>query len=126
MAAPEAEEALKAGKVTGAGAVKIARSVQKLKAVAQAPQVVSQMIKYKEDKTFYLRDEYWVDSLYEEERPVKEVRFNSEEYFRLLSAKPGLAKYLSVAKKVIVNFEEVNYKIIDTEDTQDLKKDLKK
>jgi len=118
MAAPEAEEALKARDVTGAGAVKIARSVQKLKAVAQAPQVVSQMIKFKEDKTFYLRDEYWVDSLYEEGSAVKEVSFNSEEYFSLLSAKPGIAKYLSVAKNIIVNFERVNYKIIDTEDTQ--------
>ena len=126
MAAPEAEEALKARKVTGVGAVKIARGAQKLKAVAQAPQVVSQMIKYKEDKTFYLKDKYWVDSRYEEESPVKEVRFNSEEYFCLLSAKPGIAKYLSVAKKLIVNFEGVNYKIIDTEDTQDLKKELKK
>jgi Ca-activated chloride channel family protein len=118
MAAPEAEEALKARDVTGAGAVKIARSVQKLKAVAQAPQVVSQMIKFKEDKTFYLRDEYWVDSIYEEGSAVKEVSFNSEEYFSLLSAKPGIAKYLSVAKNIIVNFEGVNYKIIDTEDTQ--------
>ncbi len=122
MAAPEAEEALKARDVTGVGAVKIARSAQKLKAVAQAPQVVSQMIKYKEDKTFYLRDEYWVDSLYEEESPVKEVRFNSEEYFRLLFEKPGIAIYLSVAKNIIVNFEGVNYKIIDTEDTKELKK----
>ncbi len=126
MAAPEAEAALKARDVTGAGAVKIARSVQKLKAVAQAPQVVSQMIKFKEDKTFYLRDEYWVDSIYEEGSAVKEVSFNSEEYFSLLSAKPGIAKYLSVAKNIIVNFEGVNYKIIDTEDTQDLKKELKK
>ncbi|NIO49869.1 MAG: VWA domain-containing protein [Candidatus Aminicenantes bacterium] len=118
MAAPEAEEALKARKVTGAGAVKIARGAQKLKVVAQAPHVASQMIKYKEDKTFYLKDEYWVDSLYEEGTPVKEVRFNSDEYFRLLSEKPGIAKYLSVAKKIIVNFEGVNYKITDTEDVQ--------
>lgn len=118
MAAPEAEAALKARDVTGAGAVKIARSVQKLKAVAQAPQVVSQMIKFKEDKTFYLRDEYWVDSIYEEGSAVKEVSFNSEEYFSLLSAKPGIAKYLSVAKNIIVNFEGVNYKIIDSENTQ--------
>ena len=118
MAAPEAEAALKARDVTGAGAVKIARSVQKLKAVAQAPQVVSQMIKFKEDKTFYLRNEYWVDSIYEEGSAVKEVSFNSEEYFSLLSAKPGIAKYLSVAKNIIVNFEGVNYKIIDSENTQ--------
>jgi Ca-activated chloride channel family protein len=121
MAAPEAEEALFARKVTGAGAVKIARAGQNLKAVAQAPQVVSQRIKYKEDKTFYLKDEYWVDSLYEEESPVKEIFFNSDEYWRLVSAKPGIAKYLSVAKKIIVNFEGVSYKIIDTEPPQDRK-----
>jgi Ca-activated chloride channel family protein len=118
MAAPEAEEALFARKVTGAGAVKIARSAQKLKAVVQASQVVSQRIKYKEDKTFYLKDEYWVDSLYEEGSPVKEILFNSDEYFRLVSAKPEIAKYLSVAKKIIVNFDGVNYRISDTEDEQ--------
>jgi Ca-activated chloride channel family protein len=119
MAAPEAEEALFARKVTGAGAVKIARAAQNLKGVAQAPQVVSQRIKYKEDKTFYLKDECWVDSLYEEGTPVKEILFNSDEYFRLVSAKPGIAKYLSVAEKIIVNFEGVSYKIIDTEPKQD-------
>jgi Ca-activated chloride channel family protein len=121
MAAPEAEEALYARKVTGAGAVKIARGAQKLKAVAQAPHVASQMIKYKDDKTFYLKDEYWVDSVYEEESPVKKILFNSDEYFRLLSEKPGIAKYLSVAKKIIVSFEGVSYKIIDTEPAQDRK-----
>jgi Ca-activated chloride channel family protein len=110
-AAPEAEEALFAGKKTGEGAIKIARVSQKLKEEFQAVQVVSQKIRYKRDKTFYLKDEYWVDSLYEEGSPVEEILFGSEKYFRLLSEEPEIAKYLSVAPNIIIRHKGVNYKI---------------
>jgi len=110
-AAPESVDALKAGRVTGAGAVKIAKATQKFKAEDQASQVESQQIRYKEDKTFYLKDGYWVDSLYKGESPLKEIKFNSEEYFRLIAQKPGIAKYLSVAPKLIICFEGINYKV---------------
>ncbi len=110
-AAPEAQEALAARKVTGAGAVKLARATQTFKDVEQAPSVVSEQIRYKDDKTFYLKDGFWVDSDYEEGSPVIEIRFNSDDYFRLAGARPGLAKYLSVAQNLIVAFEGKNYKI---------------
>ena len=50
--------------------------------------------------------------------PLNTERFsfrplNSEEYFRLLFEKAGIAKYISVAKNIIVNYEGVNYKIVD-------------
>ena len=112
-AAPESVDALKAGRVTGAGAVKMAKATQKFKAEDQASQVESQQIRYKEDKTFYLKDGYWVDSLYQEESPLKEIKFNSEEYFRLIAQKPGIAKYLSVAPKLIICFEGMNYRITE-------------
>jgi Ca-activated chloride channel family protein len=114
-AAPEATEALRAKKVTGAGAVKMAKATQVFKDQDQAAQVISQVIKYKVDKTFYLKDEYWVDSVYKEGSPVKEIEFNSDEYFRLISEKPGIAKYLSVAQNLIINYEGVNYKITAAE-----------
>jgi len=114
-AAPEAEEALRAKKVTGAGAVKMAKVTQVFKAQDRAAQVVSQQIRYKDDKTFYLKDGNWVDSVYEEGSPVKEVQFNSEEYFRLVSEKPGIAKYLSVAMNLIIHYEGVNYKISEAD-----------
>ncbi|MCP2604714.1 VIT and VWA domain-containing protein [Candidatus Aminicenantes bacterium AH-873-B07] len=113
LAAPEAEEAFFARKVTGEGAIKIAKATKKLKFEAQMPHFVFQRIRYKADKTFYLKNGYWVDSDYKEGTPVKEIQFNSKEYFRLLSEKPGIAKYLSIAMKVIVNYEGVNYKIIE-------------
>jgi len=110
-AAPAAQEALHARKTTGAGAVKLAQVNQQFKAQEQAPEVSSQVIRYKGDKTFYLKDGVWVDSVYEEGSQTEEIRFNSDAYFRLISEKPGIAKYLSVAENMIVSFEGKNYKI---------------
>ncbi len=110
-ASPAAQEALDARKTTGAGAVKLARANQQFKAQEQAPEVSSQLIRYKDDKTFYLKDGVWVDSVCKEGSPAEEIRFNSEGYFRLISEKPGIAKYLSVAENMIVTFEGKNYKI---------------
>jgi Ca-activated chloride channel family protein len=111
-AAPAAQEALAARKTTGAGAFKAARVSQKFKELDQASEAVSEQIRYKADRTFYLKDGFWVDSLYKEGEAVEEVEFGSDEYFDLLSRKPGLAKYLSVAPNLIVIFEGKNYKII--------------
>jgi len=111
-AAPAAQEALDARMTTGAGAVKLAKVNQQFKAQEQATEVSSQIIRYKDDKTFYLKDGIWMDSLYKEGSPVEEIGFNSEAYFRLITEKPGIAKYLSVAENLVVTFEGKNYKII--------------
>jgi Ca-activated chloride channel family protein len=110
-AAPEAKAAFEAGKVTGAGAVRVAKATQALKVEDLAPLAASEQIRYKDDKTFYLKSGVWVDSLYKEGSTLKEIKFNSDEYFRLLAEKPGLAKYAAVGTKLIVCFEGVNYKI---------------
>ena len=114
-AAPEAATAIKERIVSGAGAFKAASVSQKLKLEDRAAEAVSEKIKYKEDKTFYYKDGYWVDSSYVEGKPLKEVKFNSEEYFRLISQKPGISKYLSVARNLILCFEGVNYKISEAQ-----------
>ncbi len=113
LAAPEVAEAISSHIVRGAAAVKIAKASQRLKAEDLASWAESQMIRYKGDKTFYLKNGDWVDSEYKEGSSVKEIRFNSEDYFRLVSEKPGIAKYLSVASRVIIVYEGVNYKIIE-------------
>ncbi len=112
-AAPEAMDAIAAREVTGAGAVKAARVSQKFKAQDRAEEVLSQKIRYKKEKTFYLKDGFWVDSAYQEGSSVKEIRFNTEDYFRLLTENPGMAPYLSVAKNLIITYEGVNYKITE-------------
>ena len=112
-AAPEARDAMSARQVSGGGAVKAAKISNAFKAEDLAAQVASAQILYKEDKTFYLKDGVWVDSEYQEGRPVHEIRFNSDEYFRLLTEKPGLARYLSVGSKMILVDQGVAYKIVE-------------
>jgi len=112
-AAPAAQEAMAARQVTGAGAVKASRVAAAFKDKERADEVVSEQIRYKENKTFYNKDGVWVDSIYKEGGPVKEVKFNSDEYFKLLAEKPALAKFLSVGTQVIVVLDGVNYKIVE-------------
>lgn len=97
----------------GTTAIRMAKAVQDIKKKDQAFESTSEKIKYKEDKTFYLKEGYWVDSDYKEGSPLKEIQFNSDEYFQLISEKPGIVKYLSVGKKLIICFEGMNYKIIE-------------
>ena len=114
-AAPEAVQAFEEKTVTGMSAVRIAKATQRFKEETQTIQVVSQRIKYKDDKTFYLRDGIWVDSDYQDGRPLKEIGFNSKEYFQLIAVKPGIAGYLSVSRNMIVRYDGVNYKILEME-----------
>jgi len=111
-AAPAAEQAIRTRTATGAGGVQAAKISQKLKDEEQASQSLSTQIRYKEDKTFYLKDGFWVDSGYKDGTPVREVTFGSEAYFKLLTDSPGLARYLSVSETLIICYRGVNYKIV--------------
>jgi Ca-activated chloride channel family protein len=112
-AAPAAEEAIAAGQVRGVGAVKAAKATQAFKLEDRAAQAVSERILYRDDKTFYLKDGVWTDSEYRDGAATTEVRFNSDEFYRLIADRPGLAKYLSAARNLIVVFGGVNYRIIE-------------
>jgi Ca-activated chloride channel family protein len=114
-AAPEAAEALAARKVTGVGAFRMAKATQTFKAQEQVPRTESQRIRYRNDKTFYLQNDVWVDSLYQEGASLINLRFGSEKYFELLRSKPGLGKYFSVAKDVIIVFDGRSYRITSEE-----------
>ena len=112
-AAPAAQEAIAARQTFGVGAVKAAKATQAFKLEDRAAQVASERILYKDDKTFYLKDGVWTDSEYKDGAPTTEVKFNSDEFFRLIREKPGLAKYLSAGDNLIVVFEGVNYRIVE-------------
>jgi Ca-activated chloride channel family protein len=112
-AAPAAREAVLGGVVGGVGAVRAAKATQVLKLEDRASQAASERILYKDDKTFYFNDGVWTDSEYKDGASLIKVTFNSDEYYRLISEKPGLAKYLSAGKNLIVVFEGVNYRIVE-------------
>jgi len=112
-AAPAAREAVLGGVVGGVGAVKAAKVTQAYKLEDRAAQVASERILYKDAKTFYLKDGVWIDSEYREGTPTTEIKFNSDEFYRLISEKPAIAKYLSAARNMIVVFGGANYRIVE-------------
>jgi Ca-activated chloride channel homolog len=65
------------------------------------------------DKTFYMRDGYWTDSTYDQDKSPKpeEVTFGSNEYFDLFKKVPGISKYLAVGRQVLVVYQGHCYKI---------------
>jgi Ca-activated chloride channel family protein len=100
----------------GQGAVVNQKALNKLKNVdvLAKDEESSGAIKSIEDKTFYLRGGAWVDSTYNESSSPKAqvIQFGSKEYFDLIHATPGLSKYLSVGREVIVVFKGHTYKIV--------------
>lgn len=111
-AAPAAEQAMQKGVVSGVGGVAAAKISQTLKDEERASEAASTQIRYKADKTFYLKEGFWVDSVYKEGSPVREVKFGSEEYFKLTADKPGLAKYFSVSETLVICYQGANYKVV--------------
>lgn len=112
-ASPAAREAVLGGVVGGVGAVRAAKATLAFKNEDRPAQTVSERILYKEDKTFYLKDGVWTDSEYTQGARPTEIAFDSDEFYKLLAAKPGLAKYLSVGRSVVVVFEGVTYRIVE-------------
>ncbi|MBP9093274.1 VWA domain-containing protein, partial [bacterium] len=68
-------------------------------------------VKTVEEKTFYLRNGYWTDSEYKNEK-VDEVQFGSERYFALTRTLPNMTRYLALGKQVIVVIKGHAYKIV--------------
>ena len=112
-AAPAAQEAIVSNQVTGVGAIKAAKATQAFKLEDRAAQVTSERILYKDDKTFYLKDGVWTDSEFLEGASTIDIKFNSDEFYRLLTDKPAIAKYLSAGRNLIVVFDGVNYRIVE-------------
>ncbi len=108
MAAP-----VRSAPKSGQEAVDAARASAAYKAEETAAPPVSEKVLRRDDKTFLLKDGVWVDADYRDGTPVRTIRFESDEYFRLAADEPGLAKYLSAGSRMIVVYKGAAYKIIE-------------
>jgi len=98
---------------SGQEAVDTAKATAAYKAEETAAPPASDKVLRKDDKTFLLKDGVWVDADYTEGTPVKTIRFNSDEYFRLAADEPGIVKYLSAGSRMIVVYRGTAYKIVE-------------
>ncbi len=62
-------------------------------------------------KTFYLKDDFWVDSEYKDKMKVTEIKYGSDKYFDLLAKNKKLKKYLAIGTKVVVCYKGKCYRI---------------
>lgn len=106
---------------SGQKAVLIAKTLNELKesdAINKQDLMAGEM-KTVEDKTFYKVSGFWTESTFQSkptDKKVKEIKFNSDEYFSLMKSVPGITKYLSVGRQVIVEFNGTWYKIVQSGD----------
>jgi Ca-activated chloride channel family protein len=65
------------------------------------------VVKIVGDKAFLLRDGVWIDTTYDAERmtPLK-VGYLSDDYFRLITARPEWGAYLSIGERVLVVLDD--------------------
>ena len=64
-------------------------------------------------KTFYLRDDVWVDSEFKENSGLPDIKliFGTDDYYALLKQRPVLASYFALGERVIVVFEGRVYRV---------------
>ncbi len=74
-------------------------------------QKLEKKIKKIDDKTFYLKDNTWYDSIYQGKEKKIRIRYMSEEYLNLLSEKSAIGKFLALGPKVVVVWENTAYEI---------------
>ena len=65
------------------------------------------------NKNFFNQNNVWVDSQYSAETKLPEVnlKFASDEYFKLASAEPDLARYFSLGEEVVVVWKNKVYRV---------------
>lgn len=103
---------------SGKTAVQRSEKLQKMKessalaAVSSSAEKTSSVkIKHVGSKTFYLKDDVWVDSEYTEKTKTKDIEYSSEEYFKLLQQQPELRKYFAISTQVIVCYKGKCYQV---------------
>ena len=103
---------------TGSGAVALSKDARKMKeevtlAENESDKSARSSIKRLEGKTFYLENGVWIDSEFKEASKLPEsvIRFGSDEYFRMVTSEPDLARIFSVGEHVVVVWRGKVYRI---------------
>jgi hypothetical protein len=96
---------------TGANAVADAQSIGNYRDAANPSLVMSEQVRYVDNKTFFMRDSFWVDSEYTGTEMVVDLEFSSDSYFEAVSNEPRLGPAFAIGKNLIVTLDNVAYKV---------------
>jgi len=96
---------------TGESAVSDASSIGNYRGADNPTSVMSEYVQYVGNKTFFMRDSFWVDAEFSGDGRIIDVEFASNEYFDLLSNNTNLGQYFAIGKNLVVSFDNIAYKV---------------
>lgn len=99
------------GQETGQTAFDAAGGIRDYKDANTPASVRSKEVKYAGNKTFYFRNDFWVDGEYQEDQTTTVFEFGSQPYFDFLMQHPDLGKYFAIDKNVIVSTPNMAYRV---------------
>ncbi len=102
--------AVDAGARQGMMAVKMSKKSRAMKE-AEAPQQ-SQFIKRIGTRTFYFKNDFWIDGKYTDEKTI-DIKYSSQAYTDLILTYSELAKFAVLGEKIVLKFKGKFIKISD-------------
>ncbi|HWC77104.1 MAG TPA: hypothetical protein VG778_06575, partial [Blastocatellia bacterium] len=100
---------------SGEGAVRMSQAEKSMKQLDRvaAPDDYMDNIRTVGTKTFTLKDEVWIDTEFRESArlPEVEVKFGTDEFFKLIADEPKLAEFFALGQKVVVVFGNKVYRV---------------
>ena len=98
-----------AAPAAGATAVQGSSALRTL-AESETVQTAVEGVQAVADRVYFLRDEIWTDSTYEDQETIDVVLY-SDAYFDLLDAVPWIAEHLAIGERVIIRVGEVYVRV---------------
>ena len=108
---------------TGKLAVEMSKRSRELKEAAALSS--NQYIKRIGTRTFYFKDDFWIDSEYKNEKTI-DIKYSSQAYMDLALTYPDVAKLLTLGEKVIFHYKNKFIKISDKGKDQFTTNELRK
>jgi len=96
---------------TGGFAMESAERMKSLKGTDSVLDYGLMSIKQVGDRTFFFRDDVWIDSRYDEGVSLTDLKFDSDKYWDFLSDHPDSGKYLAMGERVIFEYDGVWYQV---------------
>ncbi|MBN1883802.1 MAG: VWA domain-containing protein [Deltaproteobacteria bacterium] len=90
------------------------KSAEKMKSLKETNTVADSglmSIKQVGDRTFFFRDDIWIDSRYDEGAGTTDLKFDSDRYWDFLSDHPDAGKYLALGESVIFEYDGSWYRV---------------
>ena len=99
------------GDETGQDAFNNAVNNQRYRNASNTNDIRSTEVRYAGNKTFFMRDSFWVDSQLDSSLPVIDVEFASDLYFDIVNSNMEMGRYFSIGKNIVIVYNNQIYQV---------------